>query len=391
MSEQRAIAHELARASRHNESIVLASVVRTEGTTYRAVGARMIVRPDGATVGLLSSGCLEGEIIERAGRVRESGKAEIMTYDGRSDDELVWGLGTGCNGLVEILLERRTPERAGALGALLSRALDDAQPSVIATVVRASGAGAPVVGARVLVQAQGDISRDGDWGESTVLDAAVADARGAQVSARRGMTLEYVLAGSGERSRGEMVTAQLSFELVTPLIDLVICGSGPDAIPVARLAASLGWFVTVVDPRPAALIAPERFAGARVAECAHSESLREAVALTPRTAAVVMSHNYERDLDYLDALARSDVAYVGVLGPRARTERLLRDLESRGRALPDSMLGRLFAPIGLDLGGDGAEAIALSIVAQVSTLMHGRTGAHLRTGDAAIHESASLV
>jgi xanthine dehydrogenase accessory factor len=391
MSEQRAIAHELARASRENESIVLASVVRTEGTTYRAVGARMVVRADGATVGLLSSGCLEGEIIERAVRVRESGRAEIMTYDGRSDDELVWGLGTGCNGLVEILLERRAPERAGALGALLSRALDDARPGVMATVVRASGAGAPEVGARVLVLARGDVSREGDWGASTVLDAVVADAGGAQVSARRGMMLEYVIAPSDEGSGGEAVTAQLSFELVTPVIDLVICGSGPDAIPVARLAVSLGWFVTVVDPRPAALIAPDRFAGARVIECAHSESLRDAVALTPRTAAVVMSHNYERDLDYLDALARSDVSYLGVLGPRARTERLLRDLESRGRAFPQSMLGRLFAPIGLDLGGDGAEAIAISIVAGVASVMHGRTGAHLRVGDAAIHESASLV
>jgi xanthine/CO dehydrogenase XdhC/CoxF family maturation factor len=205
------------------------------------------------------------------------------------------------------------------------------------------------------------------------------------------MVLEYMIAPSDEGSAGEAVTAQLSFELVTPVIDLVICGSGPDAIPVARLAASLGWFTTVVDPRPAALIAPERFAGARVVECAHSESLRDAVALSPRTAAVVMSHNYERDLAYLDALARSDVAYVGVLGPRARTERLLRDLESRGRAFPQSMLGRLFAPIGLDLGGDGAEAIALSIVAEVSSVMHGRTGAHLRVGDASIHESASLV
>jgi xanthine dehydrogenase accessory factor len=390
MSEQRAIAHELARAARENESIVLASVVRTEGTTYRAVGARMIVRAGGATIGLLSSGCLEGEIIDRAARVRESGIAEIMTYDGRSEDELVWGFGTGCNGLVEILLERRTPESAGKLGALISSALDGAEPSVIATVVRASETGAPGVGARVLVGTEG-IARDGDWGESAVLEAVVADARGAQVSARRGMTLEYVLPQPGEHSPGETVTAQLSFELVMPAIDLVICGSGPDAIPVARLAGSLGWSATVVDPRPVALIAPERFAGARVVECAHSQSLREAVALTARTAAVVMSHKYERDLDYLDALVRSDVAYIGMLGPRARTERLLRDLESRGRAFPSSMLSRLFAPIGLELGGDGAEAIALSIIAEVSAVVHGRTGTHLRAGASAIHETTSRV
>jgi xanthine dehydrogenase accessory factor len=383
MSEQRAIARELARASRDNESVVLASVVRTEGTTYRAVGARMVVRANGAAVGLLSSGCLEGEILERAARVRESGIAEVMTYDGRSDDELVWGLGTGCNGLVEILLERRTAESAGTLGALLSRALGDAQPSIIATVVRASGAGAPRVGARVLVRAAGDDARDGDWGESAMLRAVISDAWSAQVNARRGMTLEYAL--------GDEVTAQLSFELVTPAIDLIICGSGPDAVPVAALAASLGWAVTVVDPRPPAVIGAERFATARVVECAHSESLCEVVAPTVRAAAIIMSHNYERDLDYLEALARSEVAYIGVLGPRARTERLLRDLESRGRPFPESMLARLFAPIGLDVGGDGAEAIALSIVSEVSSVLHGRPGAHLREGSAAIHEASSLV
>jgi xanthine dehydrogenase accessory factor len=391
VSEQRAIARELARAARENESIVLASVVRTEGTTYRAVGARMVVRADGSTVGLLSSGCLEGEIIERAARVRESGVAEVMTYDGRSDEELVWGLGTGCNGLVEILLERRTPASAGGLGALLARALDDVQPSVIATVVRASGAGAPRVGARVLVRAGGN-ARDGDWGESSVLESVVADARNAEPSARRGMTLEYVLATGDGRLVGEAVTAELSFELVTPVIDLIICGSGPDAIPVARLAASLGWFVTVVDPRPTALIAPERFGDARVVECARSDSLCNVIAPTARAAALIKSHNYERDLDYLDALAGSEVAYLGVLGPRARTERLLRDLESRGRPFPTSMLARLFAPVGLDVGGDGAETIALSIVAEVSSVMHGRTGSHLREGAAAaIHGAESLV
>ena len=243
----------------------------------------------------------------------------------------------------------------------------------------------------MLVRGAGNVVRDGAWGSTAVLGAVIADARSAQISARRGLTLEYVLARSDERSTGETVTAQLSFELVTPPIDLIICGSGPDAIPVARLAASLGWQVTVVDPKPAALIAPTRFGDSRVVECAHSDSLCDAIAPTARTAAVVMSHNYERDLDYLDALTRSDVAYIGVLGPRERTERLLRDLESRGRPFPASMLARLFAPIGLNVGGDGAEAIALSIVAELSAVMHARSGVHLREGATAIHETASLV
>jgi xanthine dehydrogenase accessory factor len=391
MSEQRALARELVRASQRDESIVLASVVRTDGATYRAVGARMLVREDGTSVGLLSSGCLEGNILERAARVRTTGVAEVMTYDGRSDDELVWGLGTGCNGLVEILIERRRAEAAGALGALLTRALADVRPSVIATVVRAAGPGAPQVGARVRVSAPGNATRDGDWGQSALLDAVIADARGEQVSARRGLTLGYAMAQSGKSTDAETVTAQLSFELVAPGIELVICGSGPDAIPVARLASALGWDVTVIEQRPVALITLGRFGDARVVECAYSEFLSNVVAPTLRTAVIVMSHNYERDLDYLDALAKSDAAYIGVLGPRTRTDRLLRDLEARGRALSEQMLARLHAPIGLDIGGDGAEQIALSIVAEVSAVMHGRSGAQLREGAATIHDTPARV
>jgi xanthine/CO dehydrogenase XdhC/CoxF family maturation factor len=156
------------------------------------------------------------------------------------------------------------------------------------------------------------------------------------------------------------------------------------------LALTLGWDVTVVDPRPVAVLPPERFAGARVVECAHSENLGRVVATSARTAAVVMSHNYERDLDYFDALTRSGVAYLGVLGPRARTERLFCDLESRGRACGAAMRARIHAPIGLDVGGDGAEAIALSIIAEISAVMNGHSAASLREGAASIHESASL-
>jgi xanthine/CO dehydrogenase XdhC/CoxF family maturation factor len=316
---------------------------------------------------------------------------EVVSYDGRSGEDLVWGLGLGCNGLVEILLELRSADRAGALGALFASALDESSPSIVATVVRASGSGAPEVGARVLVRSPIDVSRDGDWGRGGAIDAVIADAIGAQVSERRGMNLEYVLAKGTESPGDDAVTAQIAFELVRPSVALLICGSGPDAIPVVRLALSLGWDVTVVDPKPVSLLPPERFAGAHVLECAHSDHLGDIIATTARTAAIVMSHNYERDLDYLGELARSDVAYLGLLGPRARTERLLGDLEARGRACVEPMLSRIHAPIGLDIGGDGAEAIALSIIAEVSAVMNGRAGASLRGGGESIHASPNLV
>jgi xanthine dehydrogenase accessory factor len=390
MSDLRLVARELVSASQRGEGVVLASVVCTEGATYRGVGARMVVRADGTSIGLLSGGCLEADIVERAARVRESGKAEIVSYDGRAGEDLMWGLGIGCNGLVEILLEPRSADRAGSLGAMLARALDESSPSVLATVIRASGSGAPEIGARVLVRAPMDVAHDGEWGRSGVLEAVIADAMSSQPSERRGMNLDYVLAEDSDSGIDDAVMAQIAFEVIRPNVSLLVCGSGPDAIPVVRLGLSLGWDVTVVDPRPVAVLPPERFTGARVVECASSDNLGRVVATNPRTAAIVMSHNYERDLDYFDVLARSDVAYLGVLGPRARTERMLDDLVSRGRACGDGMRSRIHAPIGLDVGGDGAEAIALSIIAEISAVMHGRSGASLRERDASIHESLSL-
>jgi xanthine/CO dehydrogenase XdhC/CoxF family maturation factor len=294
----------------------------------------------------------------------------------------MWGLGIGCNGFLEILLEPQSATRAGSLGTLLAHALDEPRASVLVTVMRASGSGAPRVGARALVRTRSDVARDGEWGRSGVIHAVIADALSSQPSERRGMNLEYV---------DDSVVAQVVFELVRPSVSLVICGSGPDAIPVVRLALSLGWDVTVVDPRPVAVLPPERFAGARVVECARSENLGDIISTNARTAAVVMSHNYERDLDYFDVMTRSEVAYLGVLGPRARTERLFGDLEARGRSCKAAMRARIHAPIGLDVGGDGAEAIALSIIAEVSAVMHGHSATNLRESAESIHESASLV
>jgi xanthine/CO dehydrogenase XdhC/CoxF family maturation factor len=169
----------------------------------------------------------------------------------------------------------------------------------------------------------------------------------------------------------------------------VVCGSGPDTVPVVRLATGLGWHVTVVDHRPVVHAHAERFPGARVVECADPARLADAVALTPRTTAVVMSHHFGRDTDYAQALLAAGVAYVGVLGPRTRTDRMLAEMAARGVA-PTAHGERLFGPVGLDVGGDGPEAIALAIVAEAAAVASGRAGGHLRDRYAPIHARPSL-
>lgn len=386
MSDQRVILDELARAAARGETTVLASIVRTVGSAYRGVGARMLVRADDTTVGLVSGGCLEADLVGHARRVRATHEHALVTYDTHLHDDLLWGLGLGCNGLLEVLLEALPPARAEGVAGLLRRSVDADAPSVIATVIRSGGAGAPGVGARVLIDAAAShVVRDGDWGDGRILSLVIADAQGDAGRARHGATRDYGVASAEASATHASASVQVAFELAIPPVQLVMCGSGPDAAPVARLAVGLGWDVTVVDHRPVSLAHPERFPGARVVECADAARLADVVALRGRTMAVAMSHHFQRDLDYLEALLGARVGYLGLLGPRARTDRLLADLAARGCRCSESARDRLYGPVGLDVGGDGPEAIALAIVAEISAVASGRAGGHLRDRHAPIH------
>jgi len=279
-----------------------------------------------------------------------------------------------------VLLAPLPPARAAQAAALLERALAADVPTVLATVVRVDDAAddalgdAPDIGAQALL-ARDDVHVAGEWGDGRALAQSRAHVDDAVAAGRCGLVQQ-------------LGAVHVAFERVTPAVRLVVCGSGPDAVPVARLATALGWDVTVVDHRPVAHARAERFPDARVAECADPARLADAVALTPHTAAVVMSHHFGRDTDYVHALLDAGVAYVGVLGPRARADRMLAELAACGAA-PASAGNRLFGPVGLDVGGDGPEAIALAIVAEVAAVTSGRGGGHLRDAHAAMHEPSS--
>lgn len=371
MSSLIAITESLGRAAEAGEAVVLATVVGVVGSSYGGIGARMLIRVDGSTVGLVSGGCLESDLCAHAVEVHATGKARVVSYDTRADDDAVWGLGLGCNGLIDVLLQPLSPTQAKGVADLLGTALAANRPAVLATVTRSSPSHAPAVGAQALFTDDGTISV-GDWADGAALLSAAARIDEARSAGRRGLVQD-------------VESAQIAFEVVTPAIRLVVCGSGPDAAPVCRLAASLGWNVTLIDHRPVTDAHAARFPGARVIECAEPAALAQVVALTERTAGVVMSHHFARDAEYVKALTTAGVAYVGVLGPRPRTERMLAELATGGGGIP-SGAPALFGPVGLDLGGDGPEAIALAIVSEVSAVMHGRAPEHLRDRYTALHE-----
>jgi xanthine dehydrogenase accessory factor len=378
MTTHREVVDALSRASANGDSVVLATVVRVTGSSYGGVGARMVIRTDGSTVGLVSGGCLESDLAEHARRVHANGRAEVVTYDTRDDDDAPWGLGLGCNGLIEVLLEPLPPLRAKDVASIITQALAGDAPSVIATVMRTpvSETGLPTIGSHALL-GSGTVQSVGEWGTGSILADVAEHVDEALAAGRRGFVHEFG-------------AVEVAFEVMMPAVRLIVCGTGPDAAPVARFASQLGWDVTVVDHRPLTNAHSARFPGARVLECAEPLQLADVVMLTPRSAAVVMSHHFARDRDYVQALLAANVAYLGVLGPRARTERMIAELTTNSGTSP-TIGDRFFAPVGMDIGGEGPDAIALSIISQVSAVASGRAGGHLRDRRAPLHASPQAV
>jgi xanthine dehydrogenase accessory factor len=365
MSSMRTIVDALAGTE---EPVVLATVVRITGSSYGGVGARMVIRTDGSTVGIVSGGCLESDLAEHAMQAHRTRRPRIVTYDTRADDDAAWGLGLGCNGLIDVLLEPLAVEEASQIASLLALALDASSRSVLVTVI---GSGSiPAIGSHALFVGD-DVRTTGEW-PAHLISQVAADLGDAYPEARRGLVREH----------GDVTAA---FEVVTPAVRLLICGSGPDVVPLVKLGGELGWDLTVVDHRPLQHAHAERFPGAGVVECREPLLLADSTGISPHTAAVVMSHNYARDLDYVRALAQSSAAYIGILGPRARTERMLADISSSGAHVERGT--RIYSPVGLDVGGDGPDAIAMAIIAEVSAVINGRSGGHLRDRRGPLHPS----
>ncbi|MFZ9746983.1 MAG: XdhC family protein [Opitutaceae bacterium] len=330
MPELAAIADALGAAG--NLPAVLATLVRVEGSSYRRPGARLLLTADGRRIGAISGGCLEADLVERAQGVRAHGVAEAVTYDTTAENDLVWGVGLGCHGVVRILLERIA-----------------APPAWAAELRAAAGARRPV---RLRVRHDGpDPLR---WGTRL---APAAEA-----------------AGSGEWEQA-----------VTPPPALFILGAGEDARPVAALARILGWQVTVADPRPA-FATRERFPAADTVFTAPATELVARLDPGPDALVVVMTHHYVHDLPLLGALLGRPLAYVGLLGPRRRTTRILADLAATAPEAAAELGRRLHAPVGLDLGADGAEQVALAILAEMQAVLGGRDGRPLRERAGPIHD-----
>lgn len=337
-------------------SLVLASVYETSGSTYSKAGAHMLIRADGHFQGMLSGGCLEGDLAERAVAVLDTGLPQTVTYDlGPNDDEL-WGLGVGCDGLMRIFLQPLQANQAYQPLRAISNALAGEQVEAAATVISSN---MPDLASGSAYVSDGDTAAFSDVGDAHL--AAVKECITNALSS--GESKSYSLSGdSGE--------ATLLVAVLTPPPEILLLGAGLDAEPVVSFAAELGWRITVLDHRPAYLDAGA-FNAARERLCAPVAALSATLDLNRFAAAIVMSHHLDSDRRYLLQLAKSSISYIGLLGPVNRRQRLLEELGDDANALA----GRLFSPAGMDIGGTGPAAIALSIIAEVHQVLYGPSSA----------------
>jgi len=339
------------------EPLALATVVRVRGSAYRREGTRIVVRQNGMYECALSGGCLEPAVAKAAARVIATGEPVVVSYD--LADDSIWGLGIGCSGAVDIRIERLEVD---AIASQWLEVLDRGESAVLVTPL--SG-----VTGRLIVRA-------GDVCTGALSNRAIE--REAIVQAGKRLLSAYPCSGPEWTGPAEMF-----FEIATPSPELAIFGAGDDAVPVAELAWSLGFTVTVVDVREGPLT-PKRFPHARLV-CAHFSQFPEKLRLRPASYTLVMNHHIERDEESLHFSLESDAVYIGVLGPRSRFDRLLTGLGKKGYVPPSSKLSRVRSPVGLSLGAETPQEIAVSILAEILATRRGFEGGSLSGAVGSLH------
>jgi xanthine/CO dehydrogenase XdhC/CoxF family maturation factor len=358
-------------AAQAGEETILATVVKVEGSAYRRPGARMLIPLHGRTVGTVSGGCLEQDLAKKAWWLTDSGEPVVRRYstgatEDEDDEQSALTFGLGCNGTVFVLLERLRAKNPSPAIDLLRRVREHQQPAAMATVIATSRNASARVGDRLLSDTDETL-------RNAQLSSAIRNDLHKTLLQKKSSLRLYTDA------RGEV---EVFFEYVAPPARLVIFGAGHDAQPLVRMAKLLNWHVSVIDSR-SHFARPERFPQADAVIFANLDNPFELNPLIDGAAVAVMTHSYRQDRHWLGQLLQASPAYIGQLGPKERTERLLTDIGRSSSAL--------HYPMGLDLGGDAPESVALSILAEITAVLNQRQGGMLRHRRKPIHQADLLV
>jgi len=341
---------------------VLTTVVHVQGSAYRRPGARMLILPDGRRIGSISGGCLEGDVSKKAWWFTEGGKPSVRVYDTSAEDDAVWEFGLGCNGIVHVLFERIQDSSTQELLKFLKDSRARRVPVAVATVIGVTANSPANIGDRLLF-----------------------DADGAQGGSLLGSSLEAELLASlrdaflhGKTHLAHLASCDVLIEWVAAPVPVVVFGAGHDALPFVKFAKELGWNVTVADGR-ANYATAARFPDADNVVVIDPKQPLRGIEITRETIVVMMTHNYPQDVKLMQHILPAKPRYLGLLGPQSRAENLLEEVQ-----LPLTGID-LHAPVGLDLGGDAPESIALAIVAEIQAVLNVRAGGMLKLRQGPIH------
>ena len=345
----------------------IATVVQVRGSSYRSPGARMLIMEDGRWYGSISGGCLEGDALRKARQVMQTARPITVTYDTREKTNQHLGISLGCNGVIDVVIEPVSP--GGKTLDFFSTIASSPQEVAIATIFNST----EFNGEKFVLTPDGN----------TLIcfsDKALCELLTFELDkifhSRKSHTRQLIYNGK---------TIEVFMELIEPLVSLVIFGAGFDARPVSELAKTLRWNVTVTD-ECVAHIAPLFFPTADKLSLCQRQFIDRDFNITSHTACVLMSHNYEYDKEVLKKLLKTNAPYIGILGPRKRFDKMVDEFRREGLIVTEKDVHRIHSPVGLDIGAETPDEIAVSIISEIQAKLHRRPGGFLKNRNAPIHE-----
>lgn len=356
-------------AAKAGKKTALATVVLVEGSAYRKAGARMLITEDGQLTGAISGGCLEGDALRKARMVILQQEPLLVTYDTMDDDDAKLGVGLGCNGIIHILIEPINDGQTNPI-TLLKAVISSRGYAVLVTLFSIENRKAAQPGSCLCLT------------NSETLE------NGLEILAYKNDLLDDAKnALDNQQSSITVYNGYTAFvECIKPLISLVVLGAGNDAIPLTKIASVLGWNITVVDGRPNYASA-ERFPSVQKLIVAKPDQVLNSLAINEWTAFVLMTHNYNYEIAFLKELLPLQTSYIGILGPRKKLDRMLEELETNGITITERNLETIHGPVGLDIGSETSEEIALSIIAEIKAVFSARNGNSLKYKTTVIHNA----
>jgi xanthine dehydrogenase accessory factor len=363
------------KAQKLGKQTALATVVHVDGSSYRRPGARMLITEDGQLTGAISGGCLERDALRKALLVMTEQKPRLVTYDTSDEDDAKLGMGLGCNGVIQVLIEPIILSDPNNPIQLLKAVVSTRQQNVLITLFSIERKRDKQYGTCLLISEDGSVS-----GNVPILkDTLIKDAK---------------KVFSGEKSSFKNYNTDTNnhtafIELIKPPVHIVVIGAGNDAIPLVKMADILGWETTVADGR-SDYADKKRFVSACQVIVSKSEHVLDKLTINDQTVFLLMTHNYNYDLAMLRALLAKKVAYIGSLGPRKKLDRMIEELKEEGVSLTTEEFSSLYGPVGLDIGAETSEEIALSILAEIKAVLSSKNGQPLRSNTGTIHSRSAL-